>query len=173
MHFFLKTFQNSSNRLFWKGFLLTVSCLFALLCYDVVEKFLSDQTLIRMSKRQYKVNEIPFPAITFCPDLLVMGHNISPALELHEMLGNRVILEKFLDNMRMHSFKSFYEDFNLTAETLLPELRRRTQLEWFTQCVIMEWKDQYSVMVDLILTRHGFCFSFNMRPIESLLRFDK
>lgn len=147
--------------------------MFALLCYDLVEKFFSDQTLIRLSKRQFKVNEIPFPAITFCPDMLVLGHNISPAFELHELLGNQLVLKKFLITVHDDGYQTFYKDFNLTAESLLPELRRRIQMEWFTNCVIMEWMDQYSVAVSLVLTRHGFCFSFNMRPIETLLRLDK
>lgn len=150
-----------------------MSCLFAFLCYDVADKFLSDQTLIRMSKRQHKVNEIPFPAITFCPDMLVIGHNISPGLKLLEMLGHRLDLEEFTWNVMYHGYQTFYNDFNFSEESLLPELRRRTQLDWFTNCVYIEWMEQYSVAVSTILTRYGYCFSFNMRPVKDLLRFKK
>lgn len=153
--------------------MVVVSCMFALLCYEVVEKFFSDQKLIKMAKRQYKVNEIPFPAITFCPDMLIVGHNISPSFELHEMLGFNGFEEKLLDDIKSDSYQQFYEDFNFSAEALVPELRRRAQLEWFTQCVRISWMNQYSITVNMLLTKHGFCFSFNMHPIETLLRFDK
>lgn len=146
--------------------------MFALLCYEMVNKFISDQTLIRLSKWQCKVSEIPFPAITFCPDMIIAGHNISPALELHEMLGF-LPSKKKLEMYTEYHHQKYYEDFNFSAESLLPELRRRTQLDWFTNCVSLEWLGQYSTSVSLVLTRFGFCFSFNMRPIETLLRFDK
>lgn len=126
-----------------------------------------------MSKRQYKVKEIPFPAITFCPDLLLRGHNISISLELYEIFGYHVPMEEISKITRFDFYQQFYEDFDFSAESLIPELRKRVQMEWFTNCVLIEWMGQYSVAVNLVLTRHGFCFSFNMQPTEALLRFEK
>lgn len=147
--------------------------MFSLLCYNVVDKFFPDQTVIRMSKRQYKVKEIPFPAITFCPDMVIRGHNISISLELYEMLGYYVQQEEVSKLTGFDFYTKFYEDFDFSAESFVPELRRRVQMDWFTKCVLVEWMGQYSVTVNLLLTRHGFCFSFNMHPMETLLRFDK
>lgn len=159
-------------RVFWKVSLLLVSCMFAVLFYETVEKFFSGQSLIRLSKHQFRVSEIPFPAVTFCPDLLIVAHNISPSLELPEMLGYPLPLGELYSPLGHAFFQQFYEDFNFSAESLLPELRRRLQLKWFTNCVFIEWMGQYSITVRTVLTRHGYCFNFNMRPIETLLRSD-
>lgn len=147
--------------------------MFSFLCYEMVDKFFSDQTLIRMSKRQYKVDEIPFPAVTFCPDLVYIGHNISSSFELREILDYPEPPGVYFHPMYGNTYQQFYEKFNLSAESLVPELRRRLQFKWFTNCVFIEWLGQYSVTVNLVLTRYGFCFSFNMQPMEKLLRFEK
>lgn len=166
-------FQSYSNRIFWKVSLLVVTCMFIFLCYEMIDKFLLDQTWIRMSKRQVKVDEIPFPAITFCPDLVYIGHNISPDLNLLGILDYQVPLATYSLPIWGNTYQQFYEEFNLSAESLIPELRRRTQMKWFTNCVLIDWMGQYSVTTKLVLTRHGFCFSFNMQPIETLLHMDK
>lgn len=148
--------------------------MFAFLCYKTVDKFIADKTLVRMSKRQYKVNEIPFPAITFCPDMVILGHNISAHRDLQEMIfGYWLPLKNILFPIEYFRLQQFYEDFNFSAVSWLPELKRRAQLKWFTNCVFIEWMGQYSVSVSMVITRHGFCYSFNMQPIENLLRFEK
>lgn len=65
-------------------------------------------------------------------------------------------------------YQKFYEDFNFSAVSFLPELLRRTQINWFTGCLVAEWMSQYRVPVSLVLTKHGYCFNFNMQPAANL-----
>ena len=45
--------------------------LFCFLTYETILKYASDQTLIKISKQTYWVRDIPFPAVTFCPEPLI------------------------------------------------------------------------------------------------------
>ena len=42
--------------------------MFCFLAYDTIGKFMSDQTLIKISKHEHSISEIPFPAVTMCPE---------------------------------------------------------------------------------------------------------
>jgi hypothetical protein len=50
------------------------SIIFALLIYETTEKFLTNQIVIKPSKKLHSVGEIPFPAVTVCPEPLILGN---------------------------------------------------------------------------------------------------
>lgn len=52
-------------------------------------------------------------------------------------------------------------------------LKNKTQLGWFKRATYGDWRQRFKVPFSTILTRHGYCFSFNMRQAESLLYLDK
>lgn len=54
-----------------------MSCLFALLVYEVTAKYLSEQVIIKSSKKQSNISEIFYPAMTFCLELKINGTNIT------------------------------------------------------------------------------------------------
>lgn len=45
-----------------------------------VEKFLERKVAIRISDKRHDVGEIPFPAITFCPELMISEENMDMGL---------------------------------------------------------------------------------------------
>lgn len=51
--------------------MLVSSIIFTFLVADITDKFLSDTTLIEVSKKEHFVGEIPFPAVTVCPDVKI------------------------------------------------------------------------------------------------------
>lgn len=52
-------------------------------------------------------------------------------------------------------------------------LNATAQLEWFTDAFWGSWRFNYLLPFQMILTRWGFCFAFNMVPIENLLHLDR
>lgn len=46
-----------------------MSCLFAVLTFDIVARFTSKQTVITLDKLGVHIAEIYFPAVTICPEI--------------------------------------------------------------------------------------------------------
>jgi hypothetical protein len=44
---------------------------FIALMSQTTSKFFSNQMVIKLAKRQYPVKDVPFPAVTFCPDYVI------------------------------------------------------------------------------------------------------
>lgn len=58
-------------RIFWTCSLTVSSAiLFLLICFTVT-RFLSRETIVEQNHSKIPVGEVPFPAVTFCPDSLV------------------------------------------------------------------------------------------------------
>jgi Amiloride-sensitive sodium channel len=50
--------------------------MFVLLMYETMEKFVSDQIVIKLSENRYSIAEVPFPAVTFCPEIVELDNLI-------------------------------------------------------------------------------------------------
>lgn len=44
------------------------SAIFFLLIFETTEKLLADQTVVEIADKEIQVSDIPFPAVTICPD---------------------------------------------------------------------------------------------------------
>lgn len=70
-----------------------------------------------------------------------------------------------------------YHDHRITSnyntENFISDLKERTQFNWFKKATWGDWQSNYKVPISTTLTRHGYCFTFNMQPAESLLNLDK
>lgn len=66
--------------------------------------------------------------------------------------------------------KRVIENTNKTVPkvTLLKTLRKNFQIDWFYKNNVF-WLQDRIVLSNLILTRWGICFNFNMHPMEALL----
>jgi hypothetical protein len=58
----------STFRMFWIVILLFALLIFVFLISTTTEKHLTTQIVMKPSKTQMSVGEIPFPAVTFCPE---------------------------------------------------------------------------------------------------------
>lgn len=58
-------------------------------------------------------------------------------------------------------------------EGFLENLMQLTQLKWFKNCVFGDLQERYKLLFSKVLTKHGFCFTFNMQQAESMLNLDK
>jgi hypothetical protein len=142
--------------------------------------------------------KIPFPAVTFCPDLLshnkVFDYNqLVTALNQHEMTIDNVTSEEFVyysvrdQNMRykfafrlkymqaigLATGDEFLIPFNLTidAEDVLDymaELRVKWYTPGYTNFAFFD--DYYGVEFAEITGASGFCYNFNMPEAAELLQ---
>lgn len=97
--------------------------MFVLLIYEATEKFMTNQIVIRLSKQQSSVGEVPFPAVTICPDLIIPD-NFSVIIEsLSENSSNSEWVYKWKFQWQMFKnliFQSWYYWSN--RHPLWPEL---------------------------------------------------
>jgi hypothetical protein len=52
-------------------------------------------------------------------------------------------------------------------------LNSTSQIEWLLGSVLGDWKNKWNTPMQMILTKWGFCFSFNLMPLVELLRVEK
>lgn len=57
--------------------------------------------------------------------------------------------------------------------SFMAELRKRTQFEWFENCVFGHYGFGFELPLTTIPTKHGICFTFNMQPAKSMFNLDK
>jgi hypothetical protein len=48
-----------------------------------------------------------------------------------------------------------------------------SQTEWLLGSVQGDWRSKWNTPMQIILTKWGFCFSFNLMPLVELLRVEK
>jgi hypothetical protein len=58
-------------RVFWISVIFFSIFLFVSLIYKTTSKFFLDQMVIKLSEKQHSVEDIPFPAVTLCPDVVI------------------------------------------------------------------------------------------------------
>lgn len=177
-------------RIFWIFSLCVSSLTFILLISKTTEKFLTNQIVIKLSKQQYSVGNIPFPAVSICPDV-ALPSNISEIIEnfsensdrqkwvhvcIHESTFNYLI---FSLNV-MHAIDLIYsqnilhsKNVSISAEYFEDTLKNMTQYEWFGRSLTSSWRSRYSVSYSNITTKWGICFTSNLLPAEKLLNFNK
>lgn len=84
--------------------------------------------------------------------------------------------------MSLLNRKGFYEilgymnneeiiDFDM--KKFVDELKKRTQFEWFENCVFGAFGYGIIMPFKTILTKYGLCFTFNMQPAENMFNLDK
>lgn len=54
--------------------------------YDMTAKFMSNKIVIRLSDKQFSVADIPFPSISFCPEISFFEFDLIELLEKNETL---------------------------------------------------------------------------------------
>lgn len=68
------------ERIFWILCIVVALITSFFLINEVIEKFLEHKIAIKISEKQKSVEEIPFPAISICPELLISEESYNEAL---------------------------------------------------------------------------------------------
>lgn len=54
--------------------------------HKATSKFFSDQIIVSVSKQEYLVEDMPFPAVTICPDVIIPENLSLLEIKAHEKL---------------------------------------------------------------------------------------
>lgn len=73
----------------------------------------------------------------------------------------------------MLDFMNSEQEVDFNMDLLITELKKRSQVEWFRNCVFGSFGYGVVMPISTILTKHGICFTFNMRPAKSMFNLDK
>lgn len=56
------------SRIFWACSIIASSAIFLSLIFQTTEKLLVDQTIVEIADKEVPVSDVPFPAVTVCPE---------------------------------------------------------------------------------------------------------
>jgi hypothetical protein len=82
-------------------------------------------------------------------------------------------METFFDSNSLLHFVDFIQNQSAGAKSELTAfdiLNRTKQVEWLVKNVRGSFGNIWSVPFQLVLTKWGFCFSFNLMPLSDLLK---
>lgn len=64
------------ERIFWIVCMIFVVISSIFLIDEAVDKFLAHKVAVKISDKRHDVSEIPFPALSICPELLVSNNSL-------------------------------------------------------------------------------------------------
>lgn len=152
--------------------------------HKIYEKWQDSPVIVSFAEKSTPVWQIPFPAVTICPETKAMmkyvnftkGYNLVHANGSHEMdeteLKNLEAVAQICDS---HLFVGVSLDSGLEAEEIVPLLKSiTTSLNETT--LFCKWRNQIAGCGEFfteILTEEGFCYTFNVLNFEELFREEK
>lgn len=173
-------------RAFWMllmGFTLGAFCV---LMFKTTSKFHDDKIILDLSSHEVSVGEIPFPAVTVCPQILNARKHLNIDKSVfnpsdHEWADSERnlhlkihICQLKLMTIFSESFLKFYNFINQNrSESISTLLDRSRNTKHFMSMVAGYWKRNWSPKFQTILTKWGFCYSFNMLPLPDLIHLEK
>jgi Amiloride-sensitive sodium channel len=184
-------FEKSISRIFWTVALILSSFMFGLLMYETTEKFVSDQIVIKLSENRHSIAEVPFPAITFCSECVDTKKMLSK--EIHEKLKlmnltiekwdfHRIFIEltlasKFSISFDYAKLENLLHDTNMlhhfNFQSVLDLLDLETQDHWYNRLFRLTWRSRIPAPNVVVLTKWGYCITFNMMPAAKLFNLEK
>lgn len=180
---FLKSFQNFFSRIFWISLMCLAFGAFCHLLVETTEKFLSDKIILQLSKDEVSIKDIPFPAMTICPQIFEVSsfskfdrQSFIPSNSKWVYFTFNTIQTTFRFKHSSEAFFEFSEilqNFTDTESNIIKLLNSTAQVESLLWVFWASWRVLYSTPFQMILTKWGFCFSFNMMPLPNLINMRK
>lgn len=173
-----------AERIFWIiAFLVSVvGC--SIMIHKIYEKWQDSPVIVSFAEKSTPVWQIPFPAVTICPETKAMmkyvnftkGYNLVHSNASYEMDENELRnLEAVAQICDSHLFAGITLDSGLEAERIVPLLKSiTTSLNETT--LFCKWRNQIAgcdAFFSEILTEEGFCYTFNILNFDELFRGEK
>lgn len=172
-----------SCRIFWAGSLLISASILFSLIFLSAKKFLSNETFV-MNTYEVTVGNIPFPAVTICPDSLIFEKFYEYQQKSHSknfsedewVMKYFEVIFRFYFAFSLAAYQAldllYDQNFlpsNFSTKSLVKTLEKYSQDYSFINDNQILWNGAYGVPLSRILTKWGLCFNFNLLPFESLL----
>ena len=150
----------------------------------IYEKWQDSPVIVSFAEKSTPVWQIPFPAVTICPETKAMVKHVNFTKGYHLIRKNASdeLDENELRNLEAvaqicdsHLFAGITLNSSLQAEEIVPLLKSiTTSLNETT--LFCKWRNQINYCEEFfseILTEEGFCYTFNVLNFEELFRGEK
>jgi hypothetical protein len=159
--------------------------MFGYLMFEITVKFLEEKIVLQLSSEEVPIKNIPFPAVTICPEVVLdkSFHGFdrklySPSDEKCEKHLRAWRCDVFTICHSSDAFLHFIEfiqsQLNQSNQTELvfDYINSTLQTVWVKR-IESSWRIYWEVPCQMILTKWGFCFSFNLLPLMELINMEK
>ncbi|KAJ3655391.1 hypothetical protein Zmor_014523 [Zophobas morio] len=162
---YLAARRSNIERLTWTFFILLSMCCCTFMIYKIWQKYENNPIVINFSSKQLSVYDVPFPAVTICPESKSSSLTFNYSDVYYKIRSQiKVSDEKFkvfhymyllcdeFDTLKLNISKTVDEDFFATIKEFHPNL---------TEVCYFQGRECVNVTFDAILTKEGICYSFN------------
>jgi Amiloride-sensitive sodium channel len=73
----------------WMVFMLLAFFILCFLTFETTSKFLDEKIVLQLSSREVSISEIPFPAVTICPQFINKNLFQQADLDLFDPLNDK------------------------------------------------------------------------------------
>jgi Amiloride-sensitive sodium channel len=169
--------------------MLLALTLFGVLMLKTTRKFNKNKIVLQLSTEAVRVGDIPFPAVTICPQIFYKDDLKNFDVTFTSPLEDKCATDQMISRTsafikKLFSFSEAFLQFtdflqsqsvvnNDSRFSITDYLNSTTQTKWLFDSVFGDWKFTWSTPMQMILTKWGFCFSFNLMPLVDVLRFEK
>ncbi|KAF5300625.1 hypothetical protein FQA39_LY11086 [Lamprigera yunnana] len=169
------------ERLVWVLNMIIVTTLCSILIAKMYNKWKTSPVLVSFATTESSIDTIPFPSITICPQLKsnpeiynftnvflkkIHEKNLTKEEDLFDDIVTLACGNSEMSGFRKESqFIEEIELFGLALVTPPIELLNLSTISWMGQ---EKTPQNY---LNLVYTKEGLCFNFNMLNVEDILRF--
>lgn len=170
-----------SERAFWvMAFLISVfGC--TILIMKIWEKWQTSPVIVSFAEKSTPVWQIPFPAVTICPETKAMKQHVDFTKAYRRMyynVGDNLTIDELqaLEAVAQicdpHLMSAFPLESGLETDEILPLLRRIT-VSLNETTLFCRWRNAIGDCADFFtetITEEGFCYTFNVLDSTELFK---
>lgn len=174
------------ERAFWiiAFFVSLFGC--AVLILNIYEKWQLSPVIVSFAEKSTPVWQIPFPAVTICPETKAMAEHVKFTRAYHILKANASreawnLTDTEVRNMEAlaqvcdpHLFESQEIDGGLKSNEIVPLLKNIT-MSLNETTLFCKWRNEIAdcdKFFQEVITEEGYCFSFNLLDFPEMFRQD-
>lgn len=158
-----------TERILWLIVIFLSLFFCAMLTFQIFKKIQTNSMIIGFSEKDNSVYEIPFPAVTICPEIKTRSYKLNYTdLYLKYIKGNNLpenpiefssLLEICKKTPKFKNFTNTrysLDEYVNSLQEIGPEFK-----ETITECGWLGEKEDCNQMLTKVLTEEGICYTFN------------
>ncbi|KAJ2943106.1 hypothetical protein O0L34_g18796 [Tuta absoluta] len=178
-----------AEKVFWLSVFLCCTSFCGLMIWRVWWKWYESPLIVSFTESMVPVTEIPFPAMTICPQTKSLQRRFNFTEHYHKLGARRLFNESSADDWTTEE-RNLYEDVSLLCESYFPAgdgrkfssgsdiLKNLMKVspnitDIFKPCA---YRGRYNITCDTyfspILTEEGICFTFNSVSANDMFRIE-
>ncbi|CAO1411521.1 unnamed protein product [Diamesa tonsa] len=172
--------RHLTEKIFWGIALVFSSIGCVILITELFNKIQNNPTVDYMSESPTLISEIPFPSVSYCPEIITRVEKFNYEIIVNDLKNNKINFLNLTENelklmqavglvMNDEFLLNYLINYNITIPTddLMSYISKlNPHLRWNIQA---SFSKKYSVHFAKIITPWGYCNTFNNLDAEDLL----